>query len=192
MSQANRSRPPARAALAARAARRVVTRHTLRVATLVRAAWRRSLQLRMVTITLVAASLLVGAFGFLVAKRSVDILLANESEIIALYEGIALEDAIARVRGDCDLTAVTRSEHGSVIVSKEHALRVAADPVEQVIDTTGAGDMYAAGFLLGIAHREPLERCARMASIAAAEVISHFGARRQAELASVVTNAMAT
>jgi len=107
----------------------------------------------------------------------VDILFANETEIVALFEVAGFDEAAARLRGRVAIAAVTRGAHGSVILANEGAIAVPADPVDKVIDTTGAGDQYAAGFLSGLAREQPLEACGRLASLAAAEVISHFGPR---------------
>lgn len=115
----------------------------------------------------------------------VDVLFANEVEILSLFEVADVKEALERVRDLCEVTAVTRSEQGSVVVSGAETITVPAQPVERVVDTTGAGDLYAAGFLFGLARGEPLQRCAELGSIAAAEVISHLGARPQVPLASL-------
>jgi sugar/nucleoside kinase (ribokinase family) len=81
-----------------------------------------------------------------------------------------------------DLAAVTRSEKGSVILAKGGTLHIPAEPVEKVVDTTGAGDQYAAGFMYGLSQGRSLHDCGRLASIAAAEVISHYGPRPQVSL----------
>ncbi|MEO0883329.1 MAG: adenosine kinase [Pseudomonadota bacterium] len=124
-------------------------------------------------------------------KNHVDILFANEAELLSLYETDNLEAAISALREDSALAAVTRGEYGSVIIGDGDPISVAAEPVDKVIDTTGAGDQYAAGFLFGISRGLPLELCARLGHIAAAEVISHYGPRpetpyaRLAEAASI-------
>jgi sugar/nucleoside kinase (ribokinase family) len=112
----------------------------------------------------------------------VDILFANEDEIRSLYEVDTFEAARDRVRGHCEIAALTRSEKGSVIVSGTDVVSVAAHPVERVVDTTGAGDAYAAGFLYGATHGKDLAACARLGGLLAAEVISHYGARPEADL----------
>jgi len=109
--------------------------------------------------------------------NQVDILFANEDEIMALYETASFEDAVAAVRGRCELAALTRSEKGSLLVTKDETVEIAPVPVDKVIDTTGAGDQYAAGLLYGLTHGAGLAESGRMASLAAAEVISHLGAR---------------
>jgi sugar/nucleoside kinase (ribokinase family) len=121
------------------------------------------------------------SFRHLVAGH-VDILFANESEILSLYETPHLSDALDAVRRDCPIVAVTRSEVGSVIAADARTIRIAAQPVSQVIDTTGAGDQYAAGFLYGYARGLPLDVCGRLGGLAAAEVISHVGPRPQVSL----------
>ncbi|MBC9207696.1 adenosine kinase [Roseomonas aerophila] len=124
------------------------------------------------------------AFRAFVAEEA-DILFANESEILSLYETESFEEATERARKDVAIAALTRSEHGSIIVSGAETISVAAVPTK-VVDTTGAGDAYAAGFLAALTRGLPLAECGRWGSIAAAEVISHFGARPQAELKALV------
>jgi sugar/nucleoside kinase (ribokinase family) len=121
----------------------------------------------------------------------VDILFANEREICALYEVERLADAIAAVRGRCEIAVVTRSEHGSLVLAGDETYEVAAEPVAKVVDTTGAGDLFAAGFLFGYTHGRALAECARLGSICAAEVISHFGARPETSLQTLVARAPA-
>lgn len=121
------------------------------------------------------------AFRELVAGH-IDILFANEAEITSLYECNDWREATARVRGEVGLAALTRSEAGSVIVQGETTHEIAAVPT-RVVDTTGAGDAYAAGFLAALTAGRPLDQCGRLGSIAAAEVISHYGARPQRSLA---------
>lgn len=112
----------------------------------------------------------------------VDILFCNESEILALYESSDLGDALAQARKVCPLVAVTRSEHGSLIASANETVEVKAFPVSKVVDSTGAGDQYAAGFLFGYARKKSLAECGALASLAAAEVISHMGPRPEVSL----------
>jgi sugar/nucleoside kinase (ribokinase family) len=127
------------------------------------------------------------AFLELVAGH-VDILFANEAEISALYEVDDFDRAIAKVSSQCSIAALTRSEHGSVVVSNDGTrVEVPAVPVT-VVDTTGAGDLYAAGFLTGLTRGLPLERCAQLASLAASEVISHLGARPERSLSELAGN----
>ncbi len=115
-------------------------------------------------------------------KSKVDILFANEEEICALYETQSLEDAIQAVSNDCSLAALTRSSKGSIIVNSDDRIEVAAEPVQEIVDTTGAGDLYAAGFLHGYAQNLHLANCGKLASLAASEIISHLGARPEQSL----------
>jgi sugar/nucleoside kinase (ribokinase family) len=116
-------------------------------------------------------------------EHHVDILFANEPEICSLYEVDDFDATVPRVRGHCEVAALTRSEKGSVLVTANDAHVVKAEPVTKVIDTTGAGDLYAAGVLFGLSRGLPLPACGRLGSIAAAEVISHIGARPLTPLA---------
>ena len=120
------------------------------------------------------------AFRELVAGH-VDILFANESEICALYERNEFAQAAAMARQDVDLAALTRSEQGSLVLRGAETVEVEAVPTT-VVDTTGAGDAYAAGFLAAFTAGRGLAACGRLASIAAAEIISHYGARPQRDL----------
>jgi len=122
------------------------------------------------------------------AEHHVDILFANEREILSLYEVERFDDALQHVRGHCEIAALTRSEKGSVIVSGDEIHVVDAEPVAEVADSTGAGDLFAAGFLYGLTHGYDLAASARIGGIAAAEVISHIGARPQAPLAQMVAD----
>jgi sugar/nucleoside kinase (ribokinase family) len=121
-----------------------------------------------------------GLLGFI--ETQVDLLFANESELTALFETKSFEAALEALRGRVTLAAVTRSERGSVIVANGDLVEVAASPVEKVVDTTGAGDQYAAGFMFGLARGRPLHECGALGSLAAAEVISHYGPRPQVSL----------
>jgi sugar/nucleoside kinase (ribokinase family) len=124
------------------------------------------------------------AFRQLVANH-IDILFANESEILALYDATDFDSALAQARADCNLVALTRSEKGSVLARGDEVVHVSADPVDAVVDTTGAGDLYAAGVLYGLATGRELEACGRLGSLAAAEIISHYGARPSTSLAKL-------
>jgi sugar/nucleoside kinase (ribokinase family) len=114
-----------------------------------------------------------------------DILFANEQELISLYETDNLETAIKKARNDCPFVAVTMGPHGSKIFTEHESVEVAAEPTK-VVDTTGAGDSYAGGVLYGLTQNMPLSQCARLGSIAAAEVISHFGPRPLVPLSSLI------
>ena len=125
------------------------------------------------------------SFRDLVANH-VDILFANESEIKSLYEVEGFDAALQAVRGSCEIACLTRSEKGSVIVAGEEVHVIDAERMGAVVDTTGAGDLYAAGFLYGWTHGYGLARAGRIASVAAAEAISHVGARPQTNLKALV------
>ncbi len=122
------------------------------------------------------------AFRELVAG-DVDILFANEAEITSLYEENSFAAAAERARRDVALAALTRSEAGSLLLRGPETVTVAAEPA-RVVDTTGAGDAYAAGFLAAFTAGRSLAGCGRLGSIAAAEVIGHFGARPQRDLSA--------
>src|SRR5205807_8636365 len=113
------------------------------------------------------------------------VLFANEAELLTLYPG-SIDAAVDRLRQVCPLAAVTRSEHGSLVIAGDETYEVAAARVGEVVDTTGAGDLYAAGFLYGLTHGADLARCGELGSLCAAEVISHIGARPERSLAELV------
>ena len=117
----------------------------------------------------------------------IDILFANEIEIMSLYQSDTFDDALQHVRGHCEIAALTRSALGAVIVARDEIHMIDAEPVSRVVDTTGAGDLYAAGFLYGLTHGKDIATCARIAGIAAAEVISHYGARPETNLKDLIT-----
>jgi sugar/nucleoside kinase (ribokinase family) len=118
--------------------------------------------------------------------EQVDILFANEAELCSLYEVDDFDAALQRVNHHCEVAALTRSAKGSVVVSGEEVHVIDAAPVPGgVVDTTGAGDLYAAGFLYGFTHGYDLGTCGRLGAIAAAEVISHLGARPAQSLAAL-------
>lgn len=120
-------------------------------------------------------------------RDDVDVLFGNADELRSLYEVDSLDEAVAAVRRDCRLAAITDGKDGSIVVSGDDVLRVPAEPVAKVVDTTGAGDLYAAGFLHGLTRGRPLPECGRLGSLAAAEVISHVGPRPLVELRRLVT-----
>jgi sugar/nucleoside kinase (ribokinase family) len=118
-------------------------------------------------------------------ENHVDILFANEQEIKSLYEQDDFEKALEHVSGNCEIAVVTRSEKGAVILSNGKRINIAAAPVDKVLDTTGAGDQFAAGFLYGLTEGMDLEKCGKLGAIAAAEVISHIGPRPLVKLADL-------
>ncbi len=116
----------------------------------------------------------------------IDILFANEAEIAALY-GVGDVDAAAdTLAGQVEIAAITLGAAGSLLIRGSERVRVPAAPVAKVVDTTGAGDLYAAGVLFGLSRGRDLAECGRLGSIAAGEIISHYGARPQTELAELV------
>jgi sugar/nucleoside kinase (ribokinase family) len=119
-------------------------------------------------------------------EHHVDVLFANEAEILSLYQVRDFDAALGRVRGHCEIAALTRSERGSVIVAGNDVHTVKAEPVNAVVDTTGAGDLYAAGFLFGLSRGVAPAACGRLGALAAAEVISHVGARPLTPLAALL------
>ena len=125
------------------------------------------------------------------AEHHVDILFANEDEIKSLYQVDSFDDALQHVRGHCEIAALTRSEKGSVIVSGDEIHVVDAEPVAKVIDSTGAGDAYAAGFLYGYTQGKDLATCAKLGGLLASEIITHYGARSEADLKALVAGALA-
>lgn len=118
----------------------------------------------------------------------VDILFANHHELMSLFELDDLDAAVERIRGRVELAAVTRSAEGSLLVTSDDTLTVLPEPVEMVVDATGAGDLYASGVLYGLARGLDLEACGRLGSIAAAEVISHLGPRPEVSLADLAAD----
>ena len=118
--------------------------------------------------------------GFIQAQ--VDLVFANEAELLALYETDDFDTAAAALSKDANLAAVTRGAAGSVVVAGDRRVRIEAAPVQKVVDTTGAGDQYAAGFLFGLAQGKSFEVCGALGSLAAAEVIAHYGPRPQESL----------
>ena len=119
-------------------------------------------------------------------EAHIDILFANEDEIRSLYELDRFDDAMQAVRGHCEIVCLTRGENGSVILSGDKLHVINAEPASRILDTTGAGDQFAAGFLYGYAKGRDLATCGVVGSIAAAEVIAHYGARPEANLAALM------
>ncbi len=112
----------------------------------------------------------------------VDLLFANDVEICSLFQVDDFDRALQEARGHCEIAALTRSAKGSVVLCDNEVHLVDAEPVAKVVDTTGAGDLYAAGFLYGFTQERSLYDCGRLGAIAAAEAISHFGARPETRL----------
>jgi sugar/nucleoside kinase (ribokinase family) len=129
------------------------------------------------------------AFRDLVDEH-VDILFANEAEICSLYETDDFAAATAAVRGRVAIAALTRSAAGSVVLTNGAEHKIDAAPVPRVVDTTGAGDLYASGFLYGLTRGLPLPTCGELGSLCAAEIISHFGGRPEAKLSDLVAKAV--
>jgi sugar/nucleoside kinase (ribokinase family) len=118
-------------------------------------------------------------------ERHIDILFANEAEICALYQVADFDAAMQQVVGHCEIAALTRSAKGSVLVGDGKTHVIEAHPVKSVLDSTGAGDLYASGVLYGLSRGLDLASCGRLGSLAAAEVISHVGARPMVPLAGI-------
>jgi adenosine kinase len=124
-------------------------------------------------------------FVELLRSRTVDIVFANESELLSLYETSDFDGALAQLRKDATLSAVTRSEKGCVVASAAGAVAVPAAEIEKLVDTTGAGDLFAAGFLFGLARGADHRTCGELGGLAASEVIQHIGARPQTSLSAL-------
>ena len=125
-------------------------------------------------------------FRALIEAGEIDILFANEHELAALTGIEEFHEGITHLGGKVPTVVITRSEKGAyAIAGGEHA-EVAAEPVAQVVDTTGAGDLFAAGFLFGLARGRALAECLKLGAICAAEIISHYGARPEADLRALV------
>jgi adenosine kinase len=118
----------------------------------------------------------------LMRSKTVDLIFANEAELHSLYQTSDFDTAVKALRADIATAVVTRSEKGCVVITREGTEAVPAFPVERVVDTTGAGDLFAAGFLAGLARGADDRTCGRLGALAAAEVIQHLGARPEASL----------
>ncbi len=128
-----------------------------------------------------------GDFRALIDGGQIDILFANESEILSLTEEKNFDTAVADMAAKVPLLVVTRGEHGAIAVEGgTRFFSVPAEPIDKVVDTTGAGDLFAAGFLAGLAQGRPVADCLTMGAVAAAEVIGHYGARPEADLGALV------
>jgi len=121
----------------------------------------------------------------LMRSRTVDLIFANEAELRSLYQTSDFDAAIAALRADIDVAVVTRSEKGCLVIGPDGTEAVPAFPVERVVDTTGAGDLFAAGFLCGLARGADDRTCGRLGALAAGEVIQHLGARPETSLAAL-------
>jgi len=118
----------------------------------------------------------------LMRSHTVDLIFANEAELHSLYQTSDFDTAVKALRTDIDVGVVTRSEKGCLVVSRDGGEAVPAFPVDKVVDTTGAGDLFAAGFLSGLARGADDRTCGRLGALAAAEVIQHLGARPETSL----------
>jgi sugar/nucleoside kinase (ribokinase family) len=118
----------------------------------------------------------------LMRSRTVDLIFANEAELHSLYQTANFDSALAALRADIDAAVVTRSEKGCLVVGPDNVQAVPAFPVQRVVDTTGAGDLFAAGFLCGLARGADDRTCGRLGALAAAEIIQHIGARPETPL----------
>lgn len=119
-------------------------------------------------------------------KKHVNILFANEEEIKALFDTENFEEALESIKPMVNIAAVTRDSRGSVIVHGREKIFVEAEPITDIVDTTGAGDLYASGFLYGLIHGRSLGTCATIGGITAAEVLTHYGARPEVSLRGLV------
>jgi sugar/nucleoside kinase (ribokinase family) len=126
------------------------------------------------------------------AERYVDILFANESEILSLYQVSDFDAALQQVRKHCEIAALTRSEKGSVVVNRDEVHVIDAVKGVKVVDTTGAGDAYAAGFLYGYTQGYDLAACGRLGGAMAAHVISHYGGRPQGDMKAIAAKVLQT
>ena len=123
-----------------------------------------------------------GEFLDLIRTGAVDLVFANERELHSLYETADFDAALDGLRRDARLAVITRSEKGCLVVTREETVAIPAVPVERVVDATGAGDLFAAGFLVGLARATDHRTAARLGALAAAEVIGHLGARPETSL----------
>src|SRR5207245_6465334 len=118
----------------------------------------------------------------LMRHGTVDLVFANEAELKSLYQAEDFDTALAQLRGDAKLGVVTRSEKGCVVASSDGVIAVPAFPIEKMVDTTGAGDLFAAGFLFGLVRNAGHENAGRLGALAASEVIKHIAAHPQVSL----------
>jgi adenosine kinase len=125
----------------------------------------------------------------LMRKGTVDTVFANEAELHSLYQTSDFDSALKALREDVRVGVVTRSEKGCVVASKGGVVAVPASPIKELVDTTGAGDLFAAGFLFGLVRNAGYENAGRLGALAAAEVIQHIGARPQVSLKELAKKA---
>lgn len=119
-------------------------------------------------------------------KRGVDIVFCNEDEILALFNTADVEEAFEKSKSLCDVVVITRGARGAVAITGDKRYEIPAEPINRVIDTTGAGDLFAAGFLTGYAAERSILECLQMGALAAAEIISHYGARPETSLTELM------
>jgi sugar/nucleoside kinase (ribokinase family) len=130
-----------------------------------------------------------GEFLDLMRNGTVDLIFANEAELHSLYQTSDFDTALKQLRDDAKLGVVTRSEKGCVVASQDGVIAVPAFPIDKIVDTTGAGDLFAAGFLFGLVRGAGYENAGRLGALAAAEVIQHIGARPQVSLKELAKRA---
>lgn len=121
-------------------------------------------------------------------ENHVDILFANNDEVMSLFEVKTLDEALNLIQGKCEIAVITKSSEGSIIITQDERIELPAQKVDRIIDTTGAGDLYAAGFLYGYTQGHALKTCGEYALALAAEVIQQMGARPQRDLSQVIQN----
>ncbi len=149
---------------------------------------------RKVAFTLSDSFVILGhgdSFRRMIADGDIDILFANEAEMLTLAETDDLEAAIARFAPQLPLLIVTRGAHGALAMSGNERASVPAEPIDHVVDTTGAGDLFAAGFMAGLAEGRDLETCLTMGAVCAREIIAHIGPRAQTDLKAIVSARLA-
>jgi sugar/nucleoside kinase (ribokinase family) len=132
-----------------------------------------------------------GDFRKLIEEGLIDILFANENELLALCEHSTFEDAVAHIHGKVPVLVVTRSEKGAMALVGDERVEVGSEPIERLVDTTGAGDLFAAGFLHGQAKGLGVRESLTLGAVCAAEIIQHYGARPEKDLKSLAEKALA-
>jgi adenosine kinase len=123
----------------------------------------------------------------LIRNGTVDLIFANEAELHSLYQTADFDTAVRALKGDAKLAVITRSEKGCLVVTREESIVVEAEPIARLVDATGAGDLFAAGFLVGLSRGDAYRKAARLGGLAAAEVIQHLGARPAVSLKELAT-----